>query len=116
MIALLSLLAFELLRNWYIIAKLKQEPNHSRGWVLRVLVILFVAFAKFDLDPIPTFKYGFGCGLAFWLPFDIGLNLLSGKVWNHLGKASKLDRFNLPGDLEVVVKFVLMVLGVYLIL
>jgi hypothetical protein len=116
MIALLLLLAFELLRNWYVIAKLKQEPNHARGWALRVLVIAFVAFAKFDLDPIPTIKYGLGCGIAFWLPFDIGLNLLRGKVWNYLGRSAVLDRLNLPGDLEVVIKFVLMCVGIWLIL
>jgi hypothetical protein len=81
---------------------------------------------KFDLEtveifsgsafPVSTFLYCIGCGLAFWLPFDIGLNLLRGKVWNHIGRSSKLDRFNLPGDLEWVVKFVLMLLGFYLIL
>ena len=116
MIPFLILLFFELARNWYVIERLKQTPNHARGWVLRVLVILFVAFAKFDLDLWPTVRYCIGAGLAFWFPFDVGLNLIRGKAWNYLGKDAVLDRFNLPGDLESVFKFVLMVCGIWLIL
>lgn len=116
MIDFLILLFFELARNWYVIERLKQTPNHARGWFLRVLVILFVAFAKFDLDLIPTVRYCIGCGLAFWFPFDVGLNLIRGKAWNYLGRDAVMDRFNLPGDLESVLKFVLMVCGIWLIL
>ena len=129
MIAFISLLAFELLRNWYVIAKLKQSPNDARGWAFRALVILFAAFIQFDLElssvvifggrvvaPVTTLVYCLGCGLAFWFPFDLGLNILRGKAWNYLGKTAVLDRFNLPGDLEWVVKFVLMLVGIWLIL
>lgn len=116
MIPFLILLTFELARNWYVIERLKQTPNHARGWAFRVLVILFVAFAKFDLDLLPTVRYCIGCGLAFWFPFDVGLNLIRGRAWNYLGKDPFLDRFNLPGDLESVLKFVLMLVGIWLIL
>ena len=126
MIAFIALLAFELARNWYVIERLKQTPNHARGWTFRVLVILFVAFFKFDLEtvdifsgfsfPVSTFLYCLGCGLAFWFPFDVGLNLLRGKVWNYLGKDAFLDRFDLPGDSESIGKFVLMIVGIWLIL
>jgi hypothetical protein len=114
MIAFISLLAFELARNWYIIERLKQTPNHAKGWVLRVLVILFVAFAKFDLDIWPTVRYCLGCGIAFWFTFDVGLNLLRGKVWNYTGKDAVLDRFN--SDAWWIVKAVLMCAGIWLIL
>jgi hypothetical protein len=114
MIPFLILLAFELARNYYIIERIKQTPNHARGWVFRVLVILFVAFAKFDLDLWPTVRYCIGAGLAFWFPFDVGLNLLRGKVWNHTGTVAKLDRFNSDG--WWIVKAVLMVIGIWLIL
>ena len=125
----LILLFFEIARNWYVIERLKQKPNHARGWALRVFVILFVAFAKFDLEPteialsnklivylpVSTILYCIGSGLAFWFPFDVGLNLIRGKAWNYLGRDAVLDRFNLPGDLESVFKFVLMLVGIWLI-
>lgn len=129
MIALLILLAFELFRNWYIIVKRKQRVNHLNGLAFRALVILIVAFFKFDLEPdnvvifgrafvipVTTILYCIGSGLAFWFPFDLFLNLIRGKVWNHLGSAAVLDRFNIAGDLEWVVKFVLMLVGIKLLL
>jgi hypothetical protein len=116
MIPFLILLAFELARNWYVIERLKQTPNQAKGWLLRVLVIHFVSFVKFDFDLWPTVTYWIGCGLAFWFPFDVGLNLIRGKVWNYLGKDAFLDRFDLPGDSESIGKFVLMIVGIWLIL
>ena len=128
MITFLILLTFELARNWYVIERLKQTPNHARGWALRALVVIFIAFFKFDLElstvvifgselvlPVTTVVYCLGCGLAFWFPFDVGLNLIRGRAWNYLGKDAFLDRFDLPGDLDSVVKFVLMVCGIWLI-
>jgi hypothetical protein len=41
---------------------------------------------------------------------------MRGKVWNYLGKDAVLDRFNLPGDIEWIIKFVLMLVGIWLIL
>jgi hypothetical protein len=114
MIPFLILLAFELARNWYVIERLKQTPNHSRGLAFRVLVILFVAFAKFDLNLWPTVRYCIGAGLAFWFSFDVGLNLLRGKVWNYTGKDAVLDRFNSDG--WWIVKAVLCLCGIWLIL
>jgi hypothetical protein len=127
MIAFIALLAFELARNWYVIAKLKQTPNHARGWALRVLVILFVSFFKFDLEsqdvvifgrffsgiPVTTILYCLGCGMAFWFPFDVLLNVSRGKVWNHTGTVAKLDRFK--SDAWWIVKAVLMCAGIWLI-
>jgi|GEM_PF-1824434 hypothetical protein len=129
MVPFLILLAFELFRNWFAIVKMKQTPNHARGWALRILAVIFIAFFKFDLElstvvifgrelvlPVTTVVYCIGCGLAFWFPFDVGLNLMRGKVWNYLGKDAVLDRFNLPGDIEWIIKFVLMLVGIWLIL
>ena len=128
MIPFLILLFFELARNWYVIERLKQTPNHARGWAFRVLVVLFIAFFKFDLDsqdvvifgrvfsgiPVTTILYSVGCGLAFWFPFDVGLNLLRGKVWNYTGRDAVLDRFN--SDAWWIVKAVLCLCGIWLIL
>ena len=127
MIDFLILLFFELARNWYVIERLKQTPNHARGWVLRVLVILFVSFCKFDLEletvvifsrelvlPVTTIVYCIGCGMAFWFPFDVLLNRSRGKVWNYTGTDAKLDRFK--SDAWWAVKFVLMLVGIWLIL
>lgn len=130
MIAFLILLAFELFRNWYAIRIKNQEPNHPRGWALRILAVIFIAFFKFDLAltdvvifgmvfsgvPVTTILYCLGCGLTFWFPFDVGLNLMRGNVWNYLGTKAVMDRFNLPGDLEWVIKFLLMCLGFYLMI
>lgn len=129
MIAFIVLLAFELGRNWFVIQIQKQEPDHARGWGLRILVVVIIGLIKFDFElqpvylfgwefllPVTSIIYSFGCGLAFWFPFDVALNKMRGKVWNHSGTKALLDRFNLPGDLEWVIKFLLMVLGIYLIL
>ena len=127
MIPFLILLAFELARNWYVIERLRQTPNHARGWAFRVLVILFVAFFKFDLEsqdvvifgrvfilPVTTILYSVGCGLAFWFPFDVLLNVSRGKVWNYLGKDARLD--SLDSDGWWIVKAVLCLCGIWLIL
>lgn len=116
MIAFLILLAFELFRNGYAIRIKNQEPNHPRGWALRILSVIFIGLIKFDASPMPMIIYGLGCGLAFWFPFDVCLNLMRGKAWNYLGLKAVMDRFNLPGDLEWVIKFLLMVFGIYLII
>jgi hypothetical protein len=113
MIPFLILLAFELARNYYVIERLRQTPNHARGWVLRAMVIAMVALIRYDADILAMVKYGLGCGLAFWFLFDVGLNLLRGKVWNHTGTVAKLDRFNSDG--WWIFKAVLMVKGIWLI-
>ena len=128
MIPFLILLFFELARNWYVIERLKQTPNHARGWVFRVLVILLVPFTKFDLEPteialsnklivylpVSTILYCIGSGLAFWFPFDVLLNVSRGKDWNYTGIDLNLDRFK--SDAWWAVKFVLMLVGIWLIL
>jgi len=64
--------------------------------------------------PVTTVVYCIGCGLAFWFPFDVLLNVSRGKVWNYTGKDAVLDR--LSSDAWWAVKFVLMLVGIWLIL
>jgi len=63
--------------------------------------------------PVTTVVYCIGCGLAFWFPFDVALNLMRGRAWNYSGTIAILDRFN--SDAWWAVKFVLCCSGIWLI-
>ena len=127
--SIIALLILELLFNYYVIVIAKKTVNHPKGLARRIIAVFFISAYLFDLRletvyffgyelqlPMDTIIYFIGSGLFFWFWFDLILNKLRGKVWNHLGKAAVLDRFDLAGDLEWVIKFLLMLFGGYLII
>ena len=114
MIAFIIILSVELIRNWYIIVRLHQSPNHAKGVVLRAMAFFFVALITYDAEPVQMAIYIILCFLSFWFPFDVGLNLLRGKAWNYQGKTSFIDQLTAPAaDLFWIIKFMLMAYGIY---
>ncbi|MFN6088935.1 MAG: hypothetical protein ACK47E_09335 [Cyclobacteriaceae bacterium] len=114
MIAFIIILSVELIRNWYIIVRLRQSPNHAKGVVLRLMAFFFVALITYDAEPVQMWTYIIFCFLSFWFPFDVGLNLLRGKAWNYQGQTSLIDRLTYRfADIVWIVKFALMVYGFY---
>jgi hypothetical protein len=91
MIAFLILLIFEVVRNWTLIVYLERSPNHDLGTLFRVAYCLAFALWVYQLNFIHTGLYLISCGLAFWFPFDVLLNLTRGRAWNYLGFNAKLD-------------------------
>ncbi len=128
MIEIIILWIAELARNYYVINIIRRSPNHARGWALRLLAVQFIAFFKFDLAfesvdilcwtipiPLSSINYIVGCGLFFWFPFDVALNLLRGKAWDHTGRDSQLDRVTNWSSWIWVLKIFCFLAGAYMV-
>lgn len=116
MIGFFVFTAFEIIRNWYVISRLKESPNHTYNVIFRAFFFSLISLVYFDADLIPMAKYVFACHLSFWFLFDLGLNLMRGKVWNYQGQTAWLDKITYEySDFFWCIKFVLCVIGLDII-
>ena len=110
---LLVLTAF-LIWNWYMISVQKKSPNHVYQALLRLSTFMIYSLISFhDWPNIIT--YALSLQLAFWFPFQTGLNLMRGLAWNYISQsptASLTDRImrTWPG-MYIPLSFLLMIMG-----
>lgn len=86
-------IALEVARNYYMIEKQKTVPNYLQSFILRGIASILHGIA---VGVVNTKEYAilviFQC-CAFWILFDLALNLFRGKSPIHKGKNNLIDRF-----------------------
>lgn len=87
----ITALAGFLIWNYYVIVKLNRSPNHAMQQILRSVVWIIGATLFGHGLITESFTYLIGFHLAFWFPFDTGLNLLRGRAWNYKGQTAMID-------------------------
>jgi len=81
---ILSVIAVDILGNWYYIEKLNKRPNHPLLWITRALIVSFVVL---DTELIYWALKAINASFMYWFIFDTGLNIARGKRIDHLGDA-----------------------------
>lgn len=88
--------AMELVRNgtlngYNVLGKMG-AIDHSRSFMLRVILIFIIAYNEFGIC-LKTFIWMFWASMLYWFIFTIVLNKLLNKAWFFVGTTAKTDRF-----------------------
>ena len=86
MIAAILLVLIHVGIDWYLIEKKNIEPEHTiEGVIFLLSVLVLVMFLQEPMFIVLAYATRF-------LLFDLSLNLVRGKKWNHLGTKAKTDK------------------------
>ena len=88
-----AVLAIFLAWNTYVIVGQDRSPNHTSQFLWRALIWTLGSVyygGQEDLGLVATYFVAFH--LAFWFPFNTGLNLLRQRAWNYLGQTAWIDK------------------------
>jgi len=84
----MTVIAVDIVGNWFYIEILKKNPLHWLLWVVRALIVSWVVYHP---DLLTWSIRAANAAVLYWFVFDTGLNLARDKGVYHLGK-SFLDR------------------------
>lgn len=100
----MTVIAADIVGNWFYIDVLKKNPLHWLLWVARAAIVLYVvrnpeplAYLNVSTNVLWILK-ALNAGMIYWFAFDTGLNMARGKEIDHLGEgknAAFLDRMQI---------------------